>query len=846
MYHGPKPFWSETPEQALRILDASPEGLSGDEARRRLKVYGPNRLKRKKRSDPLTLFIGQFKSPIILLLLFAALLSFYLGDRVDSAIIFIIVFLSGALGFWQEYSAANAVEKLLEIVRIEATVLRNGKKVDIPFEDVVPGDVVVLSAGDGVPGDCLLLESRDLFVDEAALTGETYPVEKSVKPVPDEAPISKRTNSLFMGTHAVSGKGKAVVVRTGMNTEFGKISELLSIKPPVPEFERGVRRFGYLLLEVTSLLIFAIFAINVYFARPVLDSFLFALALAVGLTPQLLPAIISINLASGASRMAKDKVIVKQLSSIENFGSMDILCSDKTGTITEGKVTVYSAVSIDGRKSDKVLLFAYLNSSMESGFASPIDEAIRNYCTMSLNGYKKADEVPYDFIRKRLSILVDKNGAHTIITKGALQNILDVCSMAEAEGKVVPIGGASGRILEQYDRLSASGFRTLGVAYRDIGPQSSITKDDERDMTFIGIIVLYDPPKPGITDAIRELRKLGVTLKVITGDNRLVASYIERQICMADGVSSFCESRVITGREINLMSDEALAAAARSTSVFAEVEPNQKERIILSMKRAGYVVGYMGDGINDGPALHAADVGISVDSAVDVAKEAAEIVLLEKDLGVLAKGVVEGRKTFANTLKYVFMATSANFGNMFSMAGASLILPFLPLLPTQILLTNLMTDFPEMTIATDRVDRELVDRPRRWNIDFIRKFMVVFGVLSSVFDYMTFAVLLWILHADVGLFRTGWFMESVVSATMIVLVIRTRRPFLVSKPSGYLFIATIAIIAASILLPYTPIAPFFYFKPLPLLFIAVMGLVVAMYVLSAEVAKRMFYRLVKF
>jgi len=847
MYSGQKAFWSETPAQAMGDLDTTAQGLNSDEAKRRLKAYGPNRLQPNKRSDPLTLLISQFKSPIILLLLFAALLSIYLGDKADSIIILIIVFLSGALGFWQEYSAANAIEKLLAMVQVTARVLRDGREVDLPFEDIVPGDVLVLNAGDGIPGDGLILESRDLFVDEAALTGETYPVEKVVGTLPPETPLSKRTNALFMGTHVISGTARAVVVRTGTDTEFGRISEHLRFKPPVPEFERGVTQFGYLLLEITTVMIIAIFAINVYFHRPVLDSFMFALALAVGLTPQLLPAIISINLATGARRMAKEKVIVKQLSSIENFGSMNVLCSDKTGTITEGKVEVYSAVGIDGQKSDKVLLYAGLNACMESGFASPIDAAIKNYCTLDLGGYNKVDEVPYDFIRKRLSVLVAKDGINIIMTKGALQNVMDICSRAELNGNIIGMGEARPLIMKQYNELSAKGFRTLGVSYKDVGQQSRIAKDDEYDMTFLGIIVLYDPPKPGIMDAIKDMSRLGVTLKIITGDNALVAAYINRQICSADEISGgICNDRVIKGTELDHMSDDALMAAVNEVNVFAEVEPNQKERIIIAMKRAGNVVGYMGDGINDGPALHAADVGISVDSAADVAKEAAEIVLMEKDLDVLARGIEEGRKTFANTLKYVFMATSANFGNMFSMAGASLFLPFLPLLPTQILLTNLMTDIPEMTIATDTVDLELVDRPRRWDIGFIKKFMVTFGLVSSIFDFMTFGVLLFLLHASERQFQTGWFMESVVSAAMIVLVIRTRKPFFRSHPGKPLVLATLLIVAVVIVMPYTPIAPFFKFEPLPPVFIVTLAIIVGLYIATVEVIKWIFYRVVKF
>ena len=824
------------------------EGLSEAEAEKRLKELGPNTLKPKKRTDTFTIFIGQFKSPIILLLFFAAVLSAILGDPVDATIITIILLVSGLLGFWQEYSANSAVEKLLAMVSVKADILRDNKVVKVLFDDVVPGDIVMFNAGDGIPGDCLLIESRDLFVDEAVLTGETFPVEKSVRELPPGTPLSGRINSLWMGTHVVSGTAKAVVVHTGVSTEFGSIEKRLSIRQPMTEFERGIKNFGYLLLEVTSLIIITVFAINVYLHKPVLDSFIFSLALAVGLTPQLLPAIISINLAKGAKRMAQDKVIVKQLSSIENFGSMNILCTDKTGTITEGVVRVKSAVGIDGNEMDKVLFYAYLNSSNETGFSSPIDEAIRTHRQFDVNGYVKADEVPYDFIRKRLTILVAREGLHLMVTKGALQTILDICTKAEREdGTIVGIGEARDEIMKLYDNLSAQGFRTLGVAYRDMDVTSRITKDDEKDMTFLGVIVLFDPPKPGVVDAIHTLQKLGVSVKIVTGDNKLVAAYVNRTICMSDERlvgTDVCGTLVLTGSDINKMSEEALVATIKDVNVFAEVEPNQKERIILAMKKAGNVVGYMGDGINDSPALHAADVGISVDSAVDVAKEAAQIVLLEKDLGVLAKGVHEGRVTFANTLKYVFMSTSANFGTMFSMAGASLILSFLPLLPKQILLTNLMTDFPELTIATDSVDREMVDRPRRWNIDFIKKFMVVFGILSSVFDYITFGVLLFLLNANVVQFRTGWFMESVVSAALIVLVIRTRRPFFTSRPSKYLLVATIFIIALVVALPYTPLAGILGFEPLSWEFILIMFGIVGMYVISAEVAKKIFYHYV--
>jgi len=840
MNHSQTPFWSVPSPELLQQLQTTPQGLMSDEVQQRLLRYGSNLLKPKKKSDALTLLFAQFKSPIILILIFAAGLSLFLHNPIDATIILVIVLVSGFLGFWQERGAVNAVEKLYAIVQIKATVVRNGDPKEVPIEEVVPGDMVFIKASDVVPGDCLLLESKDLFVDEATLTGETYPVEKSIGILPPETPLSQRTNSLFMGTHVVSGSARAVVVRTGKETEFGKVSERLKLRPPETEFERGVRRFGYLLMEITLVLVIAVFAINVYFARPVLDSFLFALALAVGLTPTLLPAIISINLAHGAKRMALDKVIVKRLASIENFGSMNVLCSDKTGTLTEGVVKLHSALNVDDHESEKVLLYAFLNASYETGFMNPIDEAIRTYRPFDLSGYQKLDEVPYDFIRKRLSILISKGDRHLMVTKGALSNVLAVCSSVEiSEGRIVDIVTVKERVQQHFEEFSRKGFRTLGVAYRDVGSDTVITREQEAGMTFLGFLILFDPPKPGIIETIRQLKDLGVSLKIITGDNRLLAANVSQQV-------ELLNPHILTGGDLHQMSDEALLKRVNEVDVFAEVEPNHKERIILALKKAGHVVGYMGDGINDASALHTADVGISVDSAVDVAKDAADIVLLEKDLGVLVQGVREGRRTFANTLKYVFMATSANFGNMFSMAGASLFLPFLPLLPKQILLTNLLTDFPEMTIATDSVDRELVEKPRRWNIQFIRNFMMTFGIVSSVFDYLTFGVLFLIFHATTDQFRTGWFLESVISASVIVLVIRTRRSFFKSKPGKYLLIATLLIVFVTILFPFTPLAGLLGFQPLPMTILLVIGMIVVLYIIAAEITKRSFYKRVNF
>ena len=840
MNQHPGSFWSHPASELLAQLQTTSTGITSDEARQRLTRFGSNLLTPRKRYDSLSLFLNQFKSPITLILLFAAGLSLFLHEHIDVVIILAIVFISGLLGFWQEQGASNAIEKLLAIVQIKVMVLRDGSPIEIPVEEVVPGDVIILKGGDIIPGDCLILESKDLFVDEATLTGETYPVEKSAGVLVKETQLGQRNNTLFMGTHVVSGSAKAVIACTGTETEFGKVSERLKLRQPETEFERGVRRFGYFLMEITLLLVISIFAINAYMARPVLEALLFSLALAVGLTPQLLPAIISVNLAHGAKRMEQQKVIVKRLASIENFGSMNVLCSDKTGTLTEGVVRVDSTIDFEGRESEKVLFYAYINAFFETGFTNPIDSAIRNYRQFDMSGYQKLDEVPYDFIRKRLSILVLKDDKHIMVTKGALMNVLSVCSSAQtSDGMIVDIATVKIKIQQTFEKQSSMGLRILGVAYRDVGNDPLITKDHEVGMIFSGFVILFDPPKAGIADTINKLDHLGVSLKIITGDNKLVAANVSQQV-------GFSNPQILTGSDLRSMSDEALRKRVNYISIFAEVEPNQKERIILALKRSGNVVGYIGDGINDASAIHAADVGISVDSAVDVAKDAADIVLLEKELGVLVQGVREGRTTFANTLKYVFMATSANFGNMFSMAGVSLFLPFLPLLPGQILLTNLMTDIPEMTIATDSVDGEMVDHPRRWDIGFIRNFMLVFGILSSIFDILTFGALFYILHATPGQFRTGWFMESVISASLIVLVIRTKKPFFRSKPGKYLSAATLLIVAGALFFPFIPIGNVFGFSQLPILFLILMVVIVAFYIISAELVKAVFYRRMKF
>jgi Mg2+-importing ATPase len=834
---GIPPFWSLPADEVLRSLKTGSQGLASAEAASRLLTAGPNRLQQARRTTTLQLLGRQFASPLVLLLAFAAVLSLIVRSAHEAVIILIILFASGLLGFWQEWGAAGAVRKLLAMVAVRARVLRDGRETDVPLEAVVPGDVVLLAAGDLVPADARLLESKDLFVDEASLTGETYPAEKASATVAAVAPLARRASALFLGTSVISGTARAVVVRTGRATELGQVSSRLAVRPPQSDFERGILHFGYLLMRVTVLLVLAIFAVNVLHRRPVIEAFMFSLALAVGLVPELLPVIVSINLARGARRMARAKVIVKRLTAIENFGSMDVLCADKTGTLTEGKVRLCSALGVDGAASERVLLHAYLNAVFESGFANPIDRAIRGYRTFDLAGWRKLDEVPYDFVRKRLSVLVERDGKRLLVTKGALAQVLEVCSRAETAAGEVPLASVQAAVEDKLAELSEEGLRTLGVAVRTLpsGAPATAGKDLEAEMVFLGVLAFFDPPKEGIERTLADLAAAGIGFKVITGDNLRVAVHLARQVGMASPVT-------LTGRELLRMSDRALVQRSQRVDVFAEVEPNQKERIILALRKRGHVVGFLGDGINDASALHAADVGISVDSAVDVAKQAADIVLLERDLGVLIDGVRHGRRTFANTLKYIFITTSANFGNMISMAGASLFLPFLPLLPAQILLNNFLSDFPAMTIATDRVDAELVERPLHWNIRFIRDFMIVFGGISSVFDFLTFGALLWLLRATPERFRSGWFLESVLTELLILLVIRTRRAFFRSRPSRPLEISTVVVTVVSVAILYLPVSRVFELDPLPWPYLAVLGAVSLAYAMASEAAKGWFFR----
>lgn len=826
---------SSLPIDALLLqLGTSERGLTSSSAAERRVATGRSALLPTRQLQLVQLFISQFRSPITLVLIAAALLSMFLGQVTDAAIILSIVLIGAVLGVGQEYAAARALTTLLSRVKARVTALRDGEPVELMADQLVKGDLLLLSAGSTIPADCRLLEAEDLFVNESSLTGESFPVEKQPGQLPTGLPMMERKNMLFQGSHVISGTARAVVVCVGTETELGRISHRLRFRASETDFERGVRRYGYYLLEVTLLLVMSIFVMHLAMRHAGLDSLLFALALAVGLTPQLLPAVVSVNLAQGARKLAASQVIVKRLACIENFGSMNVLCCDKTGTLTEGVVQVEQCLDAWGVHHGEALRLAALNAALESGFANPIDEALRRQVAPDIDLVEKLDEIPYDFLRRRLSVLVREGSRKRLIVKGAFNPILAICSDVEsAAHEHLPLDQVKESIEQRYEELGRQGYRVIAVAYRDV-EHDRVTHEDEAGLTFGALIVLRDPPREGIQRTIESLHQLGVQLKIITGDNRIVAASLAEQV----GLNG---RTVLTGGELRQMTDEALMRRAVVTKVFAEIEPNQKERIVLALKRAGQVVGYMGDGINDATALHAADVGISVDQAVDVAKEAADIILLEHNLDVLMAGVRQGRATFANTLKYLFLATSANFGNMFSMAGISLFLPFLPLLPKQILLTNLLTDLPEMTIARDHVDAALMDQPQRWNIPLLHRFAIVFGLLSSLFDYATFGVLLWFLQADVETFRTGWFIESIVSACVVVLIVRSRQPFWTSRPAPALIWTTLLVIGVTILLPYTELARPLGFKPLPPVYLGSMLLLVLLYGTAAELVKRWFF-----
>lgn len=770
----------------------------------------------------------------MLLLILVVILSAFLGDTYDAFIVLAILLISALLSFLQELHAGRAVEKLLQIIEVTHLVVRDGREVSVPAQEVVPGDVVLLNAGDLIPADCRIIESNELHVNESTLTGESFPVEKAPGILPEDTPLHQKSNCLWQGTSVVSGTARALAVHTGSTTIFGQMAHSLT-QVTSTAFEAGLKSFGYFLLRITVLLSVIILGTSLYLDKPFFNSLLFALALAVGMAPELLPAIMTFAMAAGAKRMVERKVIVKRLSSIFNFGEVNVLCTDKTGTITEGTAKVYDIVNSAGKPDPQARLYAFLNASFQQGFSNPIDEVIRTL-PLKTEGYEKIDEIPYDFIRKRLSIAVRNASGNLIITKGALPNVLEVCSFFLDEAGTEQMLDETHRqqISAKLEAYSQEGLRVLGIASKKTS-KSDITHADEQEMVFQGFILLEDKLKEGAQDSIGRLGKMGIAVKIITGDNRLAALHVAKAL----GIPG---DSVITGQELNSMAPEALTVKAAAVDIFAEIEPHQKERIVRALQMSRYRVAYLGDGINDVAAIHAADTGISTNNAVDVAKEAADFVLLEKDLEVLADGVHEGRKSFANSMKYIFATTGATFGNMFSVAGASVLLPFLPMLPKQILLTNLITDFPYLAVATDRVDEEQLLRPLQWDIHLIRRFMLVFGLHSSFFDFATFYTLFFYFGLRDAPFQTGWFLESIATELIIIFVIRTRKPLLKSKPGKPLLLVAVLALAVTVWLPISPLAPALNLTIAHQAQAIALAGIVLCYALTAELLKLWFFR----
>lgn len=832
-------FWDKPLQELLQTLGTTPAGLTTDQARRRIRTYGPNSLVKESRFAALAGFMRLLGNPLVLILLGASGVSLALGDRIGGTIIISIVTLSVLLDFFMEFQARHAVEELRKQVASTAEVLRNGKAQELPVAELVPGDIIKLNAGDLVPADGRLLDAKDLHVRESALTGESLPVDKTTADLTGGPHgVADASNAVFLGTAVQTGIATAVVVCTGASTSFGAIAERLAKRPPETEFARGIRHFGILITRVTVLLVGFVLLVNVVFQRGLLESFLFSIALAVGLTPELMPMIITVTLARGARRMTKKKVVVKQLAAIEDFGSMEILCSDKTGTLTEGDIVLDRHVDVSGNDDASVMQLIYLNSYFEAGIKSPLDDAILKHEHPTIGDYEKADEIPFDFNRKRLSVVVRHADGYQLITKGEAESVFDVCKTVSVGGAVEPFDGARrAEAQETYQKLSADGYRTLGVAMRTVDRKDTYAIADEQEMTLVGFAAFMDPPKQGIEKVLQSLKQSGISVVIMTGDNQYVTQKVARDVGLP-------ADKVFTGPQVDAMDDASLAVQAEGGAIFARVSPEQKNRVILALKARGHVVGYMGDGINDAPSLHTADVGISVVNGVDVAKEAAKIILLEKDLAVLNDGVLEGRRSFANIMKYIIMGTSSNFGNMFSMAAASLFLPFLPMLPTQILLNNLLYDISQLSIPTDNVDESLLLRPKRWRIELIQQFMVIVGPISSIYDFLTFGILLYGFHAyhNAALFHTGWFVESLATQTLVVFVIRTAANPFKSRPSWPLVASVLSIVLIAIILPYTSAGALMKFTPLPMALMGVIALLAVTYIALVQSVNTWFYR----
>ncbi len=810
-------------------------GLTTQEAEARLNQFGPNEPAAAQHHSILSDLLHGFRNPLVLILVIAAAASAFMGDKVDAGIIGVIVLLSAAIDFSQTYRSQRAVEKLRAQVAPTATVLRDGEWKEIRRREVVPGDIVRLSAGDLVPADARLLIARDLYVQQAALTGESLPTAKEATGEPASTKADAR-NMVFLGTSIVSGTATAEVVATGAGTAFGDIAARLGTRPEATAFDLGLRNFSQLLARTVFFLVLFLIVVGIARHRDPLQSLMFAVALAVGLTPEFLPMITSVTLSKGAVAMARKKVIVKHLSAIENLGSLDVLCSDKTGTLTAGTMSLDRSLDPFGNASQRALELAYFNSKFQTGIRSPFDDVILHQSPPKIDDYTKCDEIPFDFERRRLSVVVERQSQRILITKGASEGIFPLLSGYEIEGKIVPIGDDVTKRMQQTSyELNNQGFRSLAVAYVAVPARADYSVKDESNLILAGFLSFADEPLPDAAQVVASLKEDGVEVKVISGDNDRVTSHV----CTGVGVDP---GKIITGEDVEKMTDPALLHVAEETRVFARISPTQKNRILLALKHSGRAVGFMGDGVNDAPSLHAADVGISVSSAVDVAREVADVILVEPGLRVLHDGIIEGRKAFGNVMKYLLMGTSSNFGNVFSMAGASLFLPFLPMLPTQILLNNLLYDLSQLTIPTDNVDETYLQKPQHWDIGLIRNFMVFIGPISSIFDFLTFYVLLHYFRASEAQFHTGWFVESLATQTLVLFVIRTAKNPLRSRPSRPLIATCLAAVAIGIYLPFSPLAGVLGFTPLPAAYFGFVAVATGVYLLLVEAAKRRLLR----
>lgn len=832
-------FWQVPLAELFVQLQAGWGGLSSREAKKRLGKFGPNVIRSERKTAGFVQFLTKFRNPLVIILLVASALAALTGDAISFLIIAIIVLLSVTLDFAQEYRASMTAEQLRQSVDIQAQVLRDGQMLQLPVAALVPGDVVSLRAGDLVPGDGRLLEAKDFFVNQALLTGETYPVEKIPRETVTAADLLTADNTVLLGTSVVSGSAQVLLCQTGAQTSLGTIADTLTTKPPATAFEQGIQRFGLLIMRLTFLLVLFVILVNALMGRPWLASFLFALSLAVGLTPELLPMVVSVTLARGALRMADSKVIVKRLGAIHDLGSMDVLCTDKTGTLTEARIHLERHLDPFGSESEQVLELAYLNSYFETGLKSPLDDAILEHSDIDVSIWRKIDEVPFDFERRRISVLVDHGDHKLLVVKGAPEDLLHLsvaCTRNEDPDPHPLDVQMRQRIHAEFESLSRAGFRVLGIASRRVPPtQMHAVVSDESDLVFAGFAAFFDPAKASAKSTLAALAADRIAVKMITGDNELVTRHLAEQL----GLSV---SGVLNGTEIQQMDDLALAARVENVNLFCRVTPIQKNRIILALKRRHHVVGYLGDGINDAPSLHSADVGISVAGAVDVAKAAADMILLEQDLAVLHAGVREGRRSFGNIMKYILMGTSSNFGNMLSMAGSSLFLPFLPMLPTQILLNNLLYDLSELPIPLDKVDEESLQHPRHWNMYTIQHFMLIIGSVSSLFDFLTFYLMLAVFNASEALFHTGWFVESIATQVLVIFVIRTRRNPLRSRPDPSLVAGALSVVAIALWLPYTHVGTQLGLVALPGQFFLILMLMLVSYLLTVEIIKRWFFR----